>query len=62
MKTRIVFKPSIARQLIKSGFQIVDLKPQKLPDGTFDFTRSIFVFADENDIEKKIEALSKKEN
>ena len=61
MKTRIVFKPSIARQLIKLGYRIVDLKPQKQQDGTFDFTRSIYVFCDENDIAERIDELIKNE-
>ena len=61
MNTRIVFKPSIARQLVKLGYRIVDLKPQKQQDGTFDFTRSIYVFCDENGIAEKIDELTKAE-
>lgn len=60
MKTRLVFKVSVARALIKMGFRIVDLKPSKTKDGKTDFSKSIFVFADENNISEEIEKLTKK--
>ena len=44
METRIVFKISVARQLIKLGYRVIDLKPQKKKDGNLDFTRCYFVF------------------
>lgn len=59
-KTRIIFKASIARKLLKMGFTIVDLKPQKSESGSMDFTRCIFVFKDENNIECAIKDLIKK--
>ena len=59
MKTRLVFKVSVARALIKMGFRIVDLKPAKTKDGKTDFNKSIFVFADENNIAEEIEKLTK---
>lgn len=58
MKTRLVFKTNIARKLLKMGYRIVDLKPYKNETGDFDFTRSIYVFADENDIDKEISKLA----
>ena len=59
MKTRLVFKVSIARKLVKMGYRIVDLKPAKSKDGNVDFMKTIYVFADENNIEDAIEKLSK---
>lgn len=58
MKTRLVFKTNIARKLLRMGYRIVDLKPYKNENGEFDFTRSIYVFADENDIDKEIMELA----
>lgn len=43
-KTRLVFKPSIARRLLKNDYKVVDIKPQKQQDGSVDYTRVIFVF------------------
>lgn len=58
MKTRLVFKVSVARVLVKNGYRIVDLKPAKTKDGQTDFSKSIFVFADENGIADEIEKLT----
>jgi hypothetical protein len=50
----VVFTGQIARQLLKLGFTIVDIKADKLdPEGK----RSVFVFKDENDIRNKIKEL-----
>lgn len=54
MKTRLVFKTSIARKLLRMGYKIVDLKPYKNDKGELDFTRSIYVFADEDNIDEEI--------
>ena len=54
MKTKLVFKTSIARKLLRMGYRIVDFKPYKNEKGELDFTRSIYVFADENEIDKEI--------
>lgn len=40
----IVIKPAIARKLLKMGYHISDIRPQKQEDGTIDFTRCVFVF------------------
>lgn len=52
---RFVFKPHIARKLLKLGYQIIDLKPQRQLDGSTDFTRTTFVFAYQNGIDEAIE-------
>ena len=59
MKTRLVFKVNIARKLVRMGYRIVDLKPAKTKDGKTDFSKSIYVFADENNIAEEIEKLTK---
>lgn len=59
MKTRLVFKVSIARKLVKMGYRIVDLKPAISKDGNFNFAKTIYVFADENNIADAIKKLSK---
>ena len=59
MKTRLVFKVSVARQLVRMNYRIVDLKPSKTKDGKVDFCKTIFVFADENGIADEIEKLTK---
>lgn len=41
------------------GYRIVDLKPSKTKDGKVDFNKSIYVFADENNIAEEIEKLTK---
>ena len=58
MKTRLVFKVNIARKLVRMGYRIVDLKPAKTKDGKTDFNKSIYVFADENNIAEEIEKLT----
>jgi hypothetical protein len=56
-KNQIVIKASIARKLLRMGFKIVDVKPQKQEDGTTDFTRCVFVFEAKDGLRKAIEAL-----
>ena len=58
MKTRLVFKTNIARKLLQMGYRIVDLKPSKTKDGKLDFNKTIYVFADENNIDKEIDRLA----
>ena len=59
MITRLVFKVNVARKLVHMGYRIVDLKPSKTKDGKVDFNKSIYVFADENNIAEVIEKLTK---
>lgn len=50
-KTIIIFTSNKARQLLRDGFKIIDIKPDKTdPDGK----RSVFVFEYENGILDKI--------
>ena len=51
----VVFTGQIARQLLKLGYTMVDIKADKLdPDGK----RSVFIFKDEHDIREKIKELA----
>lgn len=59
-ETRIIIKGSIARKLLKLGYTIVDIYPQRRTDGTYDYTRSSFVFAYEDGIDEKIAELTTK--
>lgn len=59
MKTRLVFNVSVARQLLRMNYRIVDLKPAKTKDGQVDFNKTIFVFTDENGIAEEIKRLTK---
>lgn len=50
-KTIIIFTSNKARQLLRDGFKVIDIKPDKTdPDGK----RSVFVFEYENGILDKI--------
>jgi hypothetical protein len=55
---RIVIKPSVARKLLKNGFRIIDIKPQRQEDGTLDFTRCVFLFEYTDNIDSKIKELT----
>lgn len=52
-----IFKGGIARLLLRKGYRLVDILPQKLSDGTMDYTRSCFLFADENDIRLELDKI-----
>lgn len=58
MNTRLVFKVSVARKLLKSGYRIIDIRPAKTKDGNTDFSKSIYVFVDENNIAEEIKKLT----
>jgi predicted CoA-binding protein len=53
----LVIQPSIARKLLKLGYKIIDIKPQKQTDGTTDFTRCVFLFEKVDGLDKEIEIL-----
>ena len=53
----IIFTAKLARNLLKDGFTIVDIKPDKTDT---DGKRSVFVFRKENHIEDKIKEYNKK--
>ena len=55
----MVFKVNVARKLLRMGYRIVDIKPAKTKDGQTDFNKSIYVFADENNIAEEIKRLTK---
>lgn len=56
-KSFLVIKPSIARKLLKMGFRIIDIRPQKQEDGTTDFTRCAFVFENRKGLKEIFESL-----
>lgn len=52
-----VYKVSIARRLVKMGYQIIDLKPAKTSDDKLDFHRTIYVFEDKPEVTKALDVL-----
>lgn len=55
--TIIIFTAKLARNLLKDGFTIVDIKPDRTDK---DGKRSVFVFKKENHIEEMINEYEKK--
>lgn len=51
----IIFSPALARKLIKMGFQIVDIKPDKINP-----IKSVFVFKRNQAIENELEKYKQK--
>lgn len=44
-RNQVVIKPTIARKLLRNGYSIIDIKPQRnVETGEYDFTRCVFVF------------------
>lgn len=56
-KSFLVIKPSIARKLLRMGFSIIDIRPQKQEDGTVDFTRCVFMFENQKGLQETFESL-----
>lgn len=56
-KTVTVYTAACARQLLKLGYQIVDLKPDKNDE---DGKRSVFIFKNEDGLESVIKRFSTK--
>ena len=56
----MVIQPSIARKLLKLGYKIIDIKPQKQTDGTTDFTRCVFLFEMTDGLDRDIGILKSK--
>jgi hypothetical protein len=54
---QLVVKGDLARKLLKLGYKIKDLKPKRNEDGTYDFTRSIFVFEGKEGLMESINKL-----
>ena len=57
IKTVMVIRHSLAKQLLKEGYQIVDLLPKKNQDGSIDYTRSVYLFKYQSGIEETIDKL-----
>ena len=55
--TIVIFTAKLARNLLKDGFTIVDIKPDRTDA---DGKRSVFVFRNENCIEDKIKEYNNK--
>lgn len=53
----LVVKHSLAKKLLKEGFTIVDLVPKKNPDGTFDYSRSCYIFKEQDGLYDAINKL-----
>lgn len=56
-KGMIVFTGRVARELLRRGYTIIDVKPDKTNK-----IKSIYVFKRENDIEKEIANITYKES
>ena len=56
--TIVIFTAKLARNLLKNGFTIVDIKPDRMDK---DSKRSVFVFRNENHIEDKIKEYNDKQ-
>lgn len=57
-ETIMVIKHSLAKKLLKEGYQICDLLPKKDPStGEFDYSRAVYIFKNENNIDEAIERL-----
>ena len=54
---QLVIKGDLARKLLKQGYEIKDLEPKRNLDGSYDYTRSIFVFKWEKGLLEAIESL-----
>lgn len=56
-KAITIFTANVARKLLKDGFVMVDIKPDKTD---LDGKRSVFVFRNENNIMEKIKEYKEK--
>jgi hypothetical protein len=56
-KNLMVFTSQMARQLLRQGYQIVDIRPDKLDK---DGKRSVFLFKNENNLKGAIAELAAK--
>ena len=57
MDNVMVFTGELARQLLKRGYTIVDIKPDRLDT---DGKRSVFIFKNENNLKDTIRELTSK--
>jgi len=56
-KNILVIKGDLAKKLLALNYTIVDLMPKKELDGTFDYTRSVFIFKNEDGLLDTIDKL-----
>lgn len=56
-KAITIFTANVARKLLKDGYTLVDIKPDKTD---FDGKRTVFVFKNENNIMEKIKEYKEK--
>jgi hypothetical protein len=54
---RVIIKGSVARQLLKLGFTIIDVRPQKQENGQIDFSRNVLVFRAQDGLGDAVEKL-----
>lgn len=57
MKDKMVIKHSLAKALLKEGFVIKDLQVKKNKDGTFDYSRSVYIFKAHEKLDEAINRL-----
>lgn len=54
-----IFTAKVARELLKEGFTLIDIKPDKNdPDGK----RSVFVFKNDENLSEKMKGYKEKQN
>lgn len=51
---QVVIKPAITRKLLRMGYIIKDVKPQRQMDGNIDYTRCVFVFKGKHGLNEAI--------
>lgn len=58
-KAITIFTAKVARELLKDGFTLIDIKPDKNdPDGK----RSVFVFKNDENLSEKMKEFKEKQN
>lgn len=53
----LVIKGDLAKKLIDLNYKIIDLMPKRELDGSYDFTRTVFIFKNENGLLDAIDKL-----
>jgi hypothetical protein len=53
----LVIKGDLAKKLLALNFKIIDLMPKRELDGSFDYTRSVFIFKNEDGLLEAIDRL-----
>lgn len=53
----MVIKHSLAKLLLKEGFIIKDLEIKKNTDGTFDYSRAVYIFKADEKLDEAINRL-----